>query len=601
MSEKTVNPYFELKKADFLNAAAKKMEMKQDFNPERISEYAMINAEYASSAAELIKLGIESFWDEEVIIIVVNGENYEIPSKDICNILGEKQFEYLYENKKKSAEPVPNEDDYYYDKVDAESYTEPSWDYRNMNNSNMMMNPMMMNPFFAMMNYLMYPFQMQYPYNPNQGYAPQTPVKAKTPESKSSDDELSDILRNITDIQKKVINLEKAKVGTKEQVSSLETRYEAVKKDLKKAEDKNIAERERHIAEMQDLQQIMSEMDEKYEFLEKEKLALEENNKNLQSDFQMMKEEKERADVYVDELKAENGTFASRLEEASKNAAANERAVAEKRIRELQDERNKTSSELDKVRKELEAKKASDEIHIERYKNVKEERDNLKREVQKLRQEMEKMANNNTSLSSEAVALKEDNQKLKQDTQKFQELAFVDKKTGLLNINAFNRDFSKIDKNLIIAAQIHICGMKEINDVHGRQYGDAIIQEVGKTTKEFFPTAKVYRIYGDQFFVIVENGNMNSVKGDLFDMKNKLLRDAINIAYGAAAGYESHNHSEIIEKINKEVREMKHNSFKPQEVIVSMVSAEEEEAPVEDTALMEESIEEAVFHYMNEQ
>ena len=43
---------------------------------------------------------------------------------------------------------------------------------------------------------------------------------------------------------------------------------------------------------------------------------------------------------------------------------------------------------------------------------------------------------------------------------------------------------------------------------------------------------------------------------------------------------------------------MKQSTFQPQENIISMVSSEEEE-PVQDTELEEESLDEQIYNYMN--
>lgn len=606
MSDKTTNPYFELKKGDFLAAAAKRLEMKKDFSPDQISEYASINAEYAFSAAELIKLGIEWSLDEDTVVITVDGDNYDVPSKDIRNALGENQFNYIFE-KKKSNESAANEEDYV--KVDAESYSEPSpsMDFKfNNNNSNMLMNPMMMNPFLAMMNYFMYPFQYAYGAQTS-GFMQQQPESTKVQETKGSGDELSDILKNISEIQKQVISLEKEKVGSKEYVSNLKNHYETAKKDLKEAEDRNTAEKEQHATEMQNLQRIVSEMDKKYELLEKEKITLEETNQVLQSDFEKIRLENEQKNSAIEELKAEKSRIEDHLNGIGKQSETEKRNTEEK-LRSLQDEKRRNAQEIDRLKTELKTNKADIEGKTDLFRSTTQERDNLKREVQSLRQELEKMKNSNaslksknTSLFSEMNALKENSQKLQQDSQKFEDLAYVDKKTGLLNINAFNRDFKATEKNDIVAAVLHICGMKGINDSYGRKNGDTVIKKVGKTATEFFPNANIYRIYGDQFFIVNKNGNMNSVKGQLFDMKNKLAGEQIEIAYGAAAGYESTDHNDIIEKINKEVREMKQNANSaPQMNYAAMVTTTPQgNAPVQETALEEESLDEAIMNYMS--
>lgn len=96
-----------------------------------------------------------------------------------------------------------------------------------------------------------------------------------------------------------------------------------------------------------------------------------------------------------------------------------------------------------------------------------------------------------------------------QKMQKQQEyLSYHDDLTGLLNRNSFVGYLTEVrEKKLksvgVLSADIN--GLKKFNREFGREYGDEVVMRVGEILEEFFRSANVYRMTGDEYLVIIEN------------------------------------------------------------------------------------------------
>lgn len=94
-------------------------------------------------------------------------------------------------------------------------------------------------------------------------------------------------------------------------------------------------------------------------------------------------------------------------------------------------------------------------------------------------------------------------------TQKQQEyLSYHDDLTGLLNRNSFVAYLAQAkEKKLksVGALSVDINGLKNFNKEFGREYGDEVVVRVGEILEEFFRSANVYRLTGDEYLAIVEN------------------------------------------------------------------------------------------------
>jgi len=86
--------------------------------------------------------------------------------------------------------------------------------------------------------------------------------------------------------------------------------------------------------------------------------------------------------------------------------------------------------------------------------------------------------------------------------------------TGLKNRNYYNRildSYHRKTPEKLGIVTLDINGMREINDTHGREYGDQIIKQTAGILREQFST-NAYRISGDEFVALCTDVSNNSFK-----------------------------------------------------------------------------------------
>lgn len=110
-------------------------------------------------------------------------------------------------------------------------------------------------------------------------------------------------------------------------------------------------------------------------------------------------------------------------------------------------------------------------------------------------------------------SLRETAKQLKIRIEYINNLAYVDKLTGIKNNTAYLHDVSLI-KEEILEGQgdfslfvIDINGLKVINDNYGHYYGNRLIITASKVIAEVFGYENAYRIGGDEFAVIMKNAD----------------------------------------------------------------------------------------------
>ena len=113
-----------------------------------------------------------------------------------------------------------------------------------------------------------------------------------------------------------------------------------------------------------------------------------------------------------------------------------------------------------------------------------------------------------------------------QKIQKQQEyLSYHDDLTGLLNRNSLVDYLDKVkDKDLksLGALSIDINGLKNFNKEFGREYGDEVVTRVGEVLEEYFRSAEVYRLTGDEYLVLVENTSYENFTKQIYAAHTKL-------------------------------------------------------------------------------
>lgn len=118
--------------------------------------------------------------------------------------------------------------------------------------------------------------------------------------------------------------------------------------------------------------------------------------------------------------------------------------------------------------------------------------------------------------------------------------AYVDGLTGLGNRTAYEDhvkqldDAIKLGKAAFAVAVIDLNGLKEINDRYGHEQGDRAIATVASALKQTFADAKLFRIGGDEFIIILED-DYADLTARLGDFERALEeKDNVSAAKGCA-------------------------------------------------------------------
>tara|TARA_B100000700_G_scaffold298745_1_gene364963 strand:- start:8983 stop:9828 length:846 start_codon:yes stop_codon:yes gene_type:complete len=115
---------------------------------------------------------------------------------------------------------------------------------------------------------------------------------------------------------------------------------------------------------------------------------------------------------------------------------------------------------------------------------------------------------------------------------------------------------------------IDIDNFKTINDKYGYDFGDYILKQVSSYLKEKIENSTLYRYGGEEFIVIIENNNIDTIKNNIKSLYNDIVKNEFNyknkktkITFSSA--FKKYNHdledkkniqltSELMQKAKKE-------------------------------------------------
>lgn len=130
---------------------------------------------------------------------------------------------------------------------------------------------------------------------------------------------------------------------------------------------------------------------------------------------------------------------------------------------------------------------------------------------------------------------------MEKNTAIYKKAAMTDALTGLYNLSKFNEDIQKIKVENITIIMGDVNFLKMTNDTKGHAAGDFLIKTIADKLSEYYPN-KVYRVGGDEFYIIADKENEYNIKDKLDQIKSDLNNcvDIINnsISFGYAVGYE---------------------------------------------------------------
>lgn len=131
--------------------------------------------------------------------------------------------------------------------------------------------------------------------------------------------------------------------------------------------------------------------------------------------------------------------------------------------------------------------------------------------------------------------------KKKRDSQKITELeqqVRTDGLTKVLNRFSFNNDLPKIFSSVgqLTLLMVDIDHFKKINDTHGHQKGDEILQNVAKSLNKYTRKSDVvYRYGGEEFAILLSNTNPDKAKKIIENLRKKVSKKTgVTVSIGVA-------------------------------------------------------------------
>jgi len=97
-------------------------------------------------------------------------------------------------------------------------------------------------------------------------------------------------------------------------------------------------------------------------------------------------------------------------------------------------------------------------------------------------------------------------------SRKLHKLAYFDQLTAALNRASFTEELNKLDfkGNNGVGMYIDLDGFKQINDKYGHHTGDLILKEMVNRLQKIFKRREVFRLAGDEFFVLQKEGSLTA-------------------------------------------------------------------------------------------
>nr|WP_297765936.1 diguanylate cyclase [uncultured Butyrivibrio sp.] len=564
----TKNPYehYENTVHKFKELVAKKKEMEETFHPSMVKDYKDTKSNMVECAVELLRLGVSKHLDPNNVYLTVDDEEYDITRDDILKVINKKQWDEIFPED--SMQVIKAEIDM--GTSEAEDNSEEDSVQETVSEQAVADNT---NPFAALFSAMFAPMFnaagiSQQGFDANE-FALSIQNAFKPQKQLTVSEEVGTIQDRVIKLEKERDDAVKHTAFYIEKVESLEKEAKALKESF----DERIKDKTHDLNSQ--IAKAKADTDKQRKSCEnayKERDALQEELKSLKAEFEKQSKESAKA---LESLRAENQKKVERLmadlksAESELKSAKNDVETRSKKFDELQakfEAEKKDTSEIDKIVKEYKEKLDESNKTIADFKKKAEEAKNLKDELKIVKKDVEGLS----------------------------ELAYFDKKIGILNANAFNRDFSKVDYRKVNLVITGIRNMKSVNEKYGRTSGDSLIKVAAKCCTEVFGTENVYRVFGDEFAIITDK-NEKEVAELMKNIKNTLEAQEISMVYGISIGKVASGAAGMVQSAESSMNAMKNaTSSAPTESkkdnIVEMkkpekkapVNAEPEEVAVDD-------------------
>lgn len=579
----TKNPYehYEQTTQKFIKLISRKKEMEETFHPTMVKEYHKVKSDIVSTAVELLKLGVQSRLDQDNVYLNIDDEEYTILRADMMKVINKNQWDELF--------PMDNVEiikaEIETEKVAEKEEEAPSEQTGNADfNSQAMQNPLaaMFTAFgAAMMN----------AGNGNSNDMANSMAlairQAFQPPQVNLSDEVGGIQRKIALLEKErdeavkkctgykqalesaTADVEELKAQHDEELENSKAEFKKEVENLKGEAEKNKSRAENAFKERDNLQKEVGRLNK----------AIEDGKNDLANTKEKLQKQLNDSESKVFSINREKSELKAKLEEATKKAEESLKNSVQKAKDEVSASLNKKIEELNKKNADLEDKlkdaQNNDEL-VKEYENKLSDKDKEFADLKKKYDELVAEVNAGKKQLSE---LQKKVEGLEQENKSLEELAFRDKKVGVYNNNAFNRDIQAVEKNKISLIVTGVRNMKAINEKWGRQAGDKLLQIAANEYKKEFGE-KVYRVFGDEF-VIITDGDFNSIISKLQAVKETLEAQQIIVVYGVCQGDKVADIKALVSEAEHAMVSMKTNPTMGGAIPASTKTPDKAEEPAE--------------------
>lgn len=590
-----------------------KVSIQEDYSVDKMEQIMELEREKEKMFAELVRAGEPYYLDDNQIILTLDGTEYHSAKERIEKHFTEEEKKLYFTVKEKDV--VPKDDDFLYDSEEYHERINSPKDiyakkYKEMEGVFM---PQVQNPLqnpYQIAPYLLFPYmQLQGMYSQILQSQPsyydtneevvdlQRKLILMEQEKNWSKEDLSQIKAKYENL-KNSVNEQKDRIKENEQllgeISKLKKEIEDMEARNTKLSDENAelhgtckkikAENESLLEDIGlskiELDQVSTELNASKNMVKDIQKQLDDAHMEIERLSKTLDEEKKGADKTAAEIRDEYESKAKRQESVIsdlKSSLEKTKNSAEREKIDLKVEINNKKAEIESLKKDLsdkenqlrerEKKNKDSQKKLDEFKNKAKENDEKAARMEELESNCSSLTSKNKDLRTE-VAKKEkeiadlkagqkESEHLRQSVSDYEkrvkeleELAYKDKNTKVWNANAFNRDMKTITPSSVAIIRVGIADMRTINSNQGKKTGDHTISRVARVLEQL-SVGSVYRVYGDNFTVVVQKGI--DINNCMNRAKQELSKNGIEIYYGAGT-----NASSIKDLIREAEENMSH-------------------------------------------
>ena len=128
------------------------------------------------------------------------------------------------------------------------------------------------------------------------------------------------------------------------------------------------------------------------------------------------------------------------------------------------------------------------------------------------------------------LATMNDLETVKEHAEVLKREANIDTLTNLYNKRAYNIETENLEKNggTFAIVMIDLNGLKSVNDTYGHDKGDIAIRNTARIICKVFKNSHKFRIGGDEFVVVLTDGELNICDELIEEFRNEVNRIAAN-------------------------------------------------------------------------